>query len=115
MSVISPAGAVVARKFLCVCDGGNVRSAALAYVLHDILGQEALAVGRQRVSASTLALLCRWADLIVIMQPHMQESIPVEFESKLRCVDVGVDRYGIWIHPELLPQVQAGAEWLISL
>jgi hypothetical protein len=101
-------------KFLCVCDGGNVRSYALAWVLHDQLGQEAIPVGRLRVSPETMKMMCEWADLIVIMQPHMEESILPEFKPKLLCVDVGVDRYGMWIHPELLPQAQDGAKWLLA-
>lgn len=101
-------------KYLCVCDGGNVRSAALAFVLHDELGQEAVAVGRLRVSLVTLATFCDWADTVVIMQPHMIESIPAKHRAKTRCVDVRVDRYGIYIHPELLPQVREGAKWLLS-
>lgn len=99
-------------KYLCVCDGGNVRSHALAYILHDLLGHEAIAVGRIRISSITMDLMCIWADTIVIMQPHMQESIDEKYHNKLKCVDVGTDRYGIWIHPDLLPQVKAGAEWL---
>jgi predicted protein tyrosine phosphatase len=99
-------------KFLCICDGGNVRSAALAFVLHDELLHEAIPVGRLRVSPATMRMLCEWADIIVIMQPHMEECVPKEFKPKLRCVDVGADRYGVFVHPELLPQVRAGAKWL---
>ncbi len=99
-------------NFLCVCDGGNVRSYALAYVLHDLRGHEAIAVGRLRVSASTMQYLCNWADRIVIMQPHMEESIPIGCKDKLRCVDVGPDRFGMWVHPELLQAVNRGADFL---
>lgn len=99
-------------KYLCVYDGGNVRSYALAYVLHDLLGHEAIAVGRIRVSQETLDTFCDWADTVVIMQPHMQESISNKFHSKLKCVDVGIDRFGISIHPDLLKMVKSGAEWL---
>lgn len=102
-------------KFLCVCDGGNVRSQALAYILHDERGHEAIPVGRLRLSADTLRMLCVWADIIVIMQPHMEESIAPEFKPKLRCADVGVDRFGIWIHPELLPMVRTAADWLLGV
>ena len=101
-------------KFLCVCDGGNVRSVALAFVLHEQMNHEAIPVGRLRVSKDTMSMLCTWADVVVILQPHMDESIPKKFKNKLLCVDVGPDRYGIWIHPELLPQVQEGAKWLLA-
>jgi predicted protein tyrosine phosphatase len=99
-------------RFLCVCDGGNVRSYALAYVLHDLLGHEAIAVGRIRVTTETLALLCEWADTIVLMQPHMEDSVDAKFKAKLRCVDVGPDRWGVYVNPELLEMVKTGACWL---
>lgn len=103
-------------KFLCICDGGNVRSHALAYVLHDRFGHEAIPVGRLRVSAETMEMMCEWADVIVVMQPYMEESVPKleERRHKLRCVDVGIDRFGIYIHPELLEMVERGAAWLIG-
>jgi hypothetical protein len=101
-------------KFLCVCDGGNVRSHALAFILKHEFRQEAIAVGRLYFSKESMVLLCEWADRIVVMQPHMEASIDPKFKDKLRCVDVGVDRYGIWVHPELLPQVKTGAEWLLN-
>ena len=101
-------------KFLCVCDGGNVRSAALAFVLHDLKGHEAIPVGRLRVSKETLNLLCAWADTIVIMQKHMEESIDPQFTGKLRCVDVGPDRFGVAIHPEMFEMAKQGADWLLK-
>lgn len=91
-----------------------MRSVALAFILHERLGQEAIALGRLRVSPKTMQYFCDWADVVVIMQPHMEESIPKKFKDKLRCVDVGEDRYGIWIHPELLPQVESGGKWLVD-
>jgi len=99
-------------KYLCVCDGGNVRSHALAYVLHDLRGHESIAVGRLRVSKKTLTMLCDWADQIVLMQGHMTESIPAEYQTKIRVTDVGPDRFGIYIHPELLQMAHQAADWL---
>lgn len=48
-------------RFLVVCDGGNVRSHALAYVLHDLKHHEAIPVGRLRVSAESMSHMCAWA------------------------------------------------------
>lgn len=101
-------------KFLCVCDGGNVRSHALAFVLHDFHGVEAIPIGRLRVSPHTMDTMCLWADTIVLMQPHMIESIPIDHHHKVTCVDVGIDRFGIYVHPELLDLVKAGAEQLVN-
>jgi hypothetical protein len=99
-------------RYLCVCDGGNVRSQALAYVLHDLRDQEAIPVGRLRVSPETMTLLCGWADRVVLMQPHMIESIPVQHHEKVLVTDVGPDRFGLYVHPELLELAQVAADWL---
>ncbi len=101
-------------KFLCICDGGNVRSQAMAVVLKEVHRQEAICIGRLRVSKETMAMLTNWADVIVVMQPHMETSVPMEFKNKIRCVDVGEDTYGIHVHPDLWAKVQAGAVPLLS-
>jgi|ERR1043166_4586532 predicted protein tyrosine phosphatase len=101
-----------AKKFLCVCEGGNVRSHALAYVLHDVHGQEAICVGWRRIGGETLDYLCKWADYIVLMQAAFRERILKVHEGKIRILDVGPDRFGMWIHPELLDFVQKNAaDW----
>ena len=102
------------ERYLCVCDGGNVRSAALAFVLKWELKQEAIAAGRLHLSPDTMAMLCDWASLIVLMQPHMIESIPEQFHAKVRVIDVGEDRFGVYVHPDLLPMVREGAQWLLN-
>lgn len=101
-------------RYLCVCDGGNVRSYALAMILKMEFNQEAVAIGRLAMSEESIRTFCEWADWVVIMQPHMEESIPAEFKQKLLCFDVGEDRYGFYVHPELLPQVRFGAKWLVE-
>lgn len=101
-------------RFLTVCDGGNVRSVALGFVLKWERGQESLAVGRIHVSEETMRMLCEWADTIVLAEPHMQESVPDEFSSKVVCWDIGPDRWGIYVHPELLEFARQGADWLLS-
>ena len=86
----------------------------MASVLKHEHGQEAIAIGRMIVSKETMQMLCNWADVIVVMQPHMQQSVPEDFHHKVRCIDVGEDRFGIYIHPELLPMVRNGAHWLLG-
>ena len=90
-----------ALKYLIVCDGGNVRSAALATTLKLDYGQEAIAVGRLYMSSETMVMLSNWADRIILMQAHMIESIPDFNQNKCGVADVGQDRWGIYIHPEL--------------
>lgn len=102
-------------RYLCVCDGGNVRSHALAFHLKWHKKREAIAVGRIHVSKETMHMLSDWADRIVLMQPHMAESIPKEFHSKIVVVDVGEDHWGVSIHPELNAFAAQGADWLLSL
>lgn len=88
-------------KYLVVCDGGNVRSAALATTLKLDYGQEAICIGRLFTSSETMLMLTNWADRIILMQPHMIESIPDFNQTKCGVADIGQDRWGIYIHPEL--------------
>jgi hypothetical protein len=101
-------------KYLVVCDGGNVRSHALAFILKYHYNQEAIAAGRIHLSPATMHLLSEWADKIILMQPHMDESIPRVFHDKIIVKDVGTDRWGIYVHPELLQIAQAIAFDLVG-
>lgn len=101
-------------KYLIVCDGGNVRSNALGFHLKWHHNKEAIAIGRLYMSPETLEMMSNWADKIVLMQPHMSESIPASYHEKVVVVDVGVDRFGINIHPELNTMVSQAAQWLVE-
>jgi hypothetical protein len=81
-------------KFLCVCQDGNVRSAGLAYLLHNKHGQEAVPVGWRRLSHESLSVFCAWADYVVVMRAEYQANIPPAFHSKVRVAEVGPDRFG---------------------
>lgn len=100
-----------ARRYLVVCDGGNVRSHAIAYVLKWEMHQEAIAVGRLYMTDDTMRLLSEWAEIIVIVQSHMIESIPVSEHGKVRCAELGVDRWGYHFHPELMGLAREAAVW----
>lgn len=89
------------KRFLCVCEGGCVRSAALAWQLKVRHGQNAIAGSWKWNDQETLAMLCEWADYVVVMQAEFASRIPAGFGSKLRAVDVGVDRYGTPVNMEL--------------
>lgn len=88
-------------KFLCVCQGGNNRSAALARILHDDHGQEAVPVGHLRLSEGSLSYFCEWADYVVAMTSEIATHIPARFVGKVRVVDVGEDVYGNPYHSQL--------------
>jgi predicted protein tyrosine phosphatase len=104
-------------KYLCVCEGGRVRSGAMAWALKDV-GQDSLAVGWLATSAETLELLCKWADAIVVMQPVFIDKLQAKMAPgtldlrKILIVDVGLDVYGTPTHDALLPYCRGIAhEW----
>lgn len=107
-------GEETTRRFLVVCDGGNVRSHALAYILKWDYHQEAIAVGRIYMSDETMRVFSEWADVIVVVQPHMSESIPESEHGKVVCWDMGTDKWGQDFKPGLLQSAQRGAEWLMG-
>lgn len=81
-------------KFLCICAGGNVRSRAMAWALMELHRQEALSVGAQYNRPETIAMLCEWADRIVVMEPSFVTAVPVQLRTKVAVCDVGEDLYG---------------------
>src|SRR3990170_4070705 len=97
-------------RFLCVCRAGSVRSVAMADALKGAHGQDALAAGAKANGPETLAMLCAWADRIVVMQPHYAEALPPEQLHKARSVDVGPDVWGTPRHPDLVAAVSAAAD-----
>ena len=70
-------------KVLCICDGGNVRSVALAqyirdkegtgeaFVGQDNLKNEAIAIGEPHASKETMRMLKEWADKIIDLREYM--------------------------------------------
>jgi hypothetical protein len=88
------------KKWLTICEGGTVRSVALAFQLKDH-GQDAIAGSWRWNSPETFRMLFEWADYIVLMQeeflPHVIE-LPGFDIDKARVVDVGPDTYGNPLH-----------------
>lgn len=109
----------IVKKFLCICQGGNVRSAGLAFILKYHGGQDAIAASTFSNSPETLTMLCDWADYIILMAQDVLATMPPGVLAKRRyaLVDVGPDRYGSPFHPELqgmlMPVVQqwAANDW----
>lgn len=100
------------QRYLCICQGGNVRSVALATVLKQKYHQEAIAVGFERSSEGTLAMLAEWANVIIVMMDPYRFCIPVEYQEKVIVCDVGEDTYGRPGHDRLVAQVDAFAKGL---
>lgn len=87
---------------ICVCQGGNSRSVACAYVLKYQFGIDALACSWEKNSPETMAMLFRWATIIIVMQAEFRQKIPVRFQSKVLAIDVGPDVWCNGLHPELI-------------
>lgn len=88
------------KKFLTVCEGGAVRSVAMAFVLKYEFGQEAVPVSHAKSSQESLDHFSAWADHIVLMQPHFADKFS-KWTQKLVVVDIGHDRWLNSLHPEL--------------
>jgi predicted protein tyrosine phosphatase len=100
------------KKFLTVCEGGNVRSVSMAYTLKYDHRQDAIAFSHGTNGDDALKLLADWADYIVIMEPKFAERFMESWKSKLRCVDAGPDRWFNPLHPELYKMVaEVAQEW----
>jgi len=81
------------QKILCVCQGGNSRSVHLAYLLKDRYRFDALACGWEGNAEDTLMYLCKWAEVIIVVQPMFVEKISEKFREKVIVMDCGEDRY----------------------
>lgn len=87
-------------KVLCVCEGGNVRSVALAF-LFKMNGVDAVACGAKWSKPDTVEMLSKWATHILIAEGWMKEHIPKRFHKKVVDMEIGPDRWGL-AHKELL-------------
>lgn len=98
-------------KFVTVCEGGNVRSVSMAFLLKEA-GYEAIAIGWRYVTPETIKFLNSWADYFVLMQSKFLDKMPEEIRGKCIFIEVGEDRYGYAFHPELIEQCKAGLDWI---
>lgn len=97
-------------KVLCVCQGGNSRSVALAYLLKYGYDLDAVAIGWEGNSKETVNMLCGWADVIVLMEAYFKEKINTQFHDKVSICDVGPDRYFRGFNDDLLSQCRSFVE-----
>lgn len=88
-------------KVLCVCEHGNVRSVALAYLLKTIYSHEALSCGIRNMSQETKRTLFTWADKVIALDADVFLGIAAfsalnekgKYSDKLHLVDVGKDKW----------------------
>jgi predicted protein tyrosine phosphatase len=93
-------------KVLAVCQGGNVRSVSLAFLLKYRYGIDALACSFEKNSPETISMLCSWADSIVVMEPQFSQYIPEMFQNKIQVCNVGPDVWGNPLDPRLLELIE---------
>ena len=74
-------------KILCVCNGGNCRSVALAEVLKGVYGEEAISAGTYWIKGESMKALCVWADRIYMVEPF-DAKLPEPDLSKWRASPV---------------------------
>lgn len=89
-------------KIVCICERGNSRSVALAWLLKDGLGWDAVAIGIRAAGPELKSFLYQWADKIILVDAQFTSEIPEEYREKLLVWDVGLDRYFRGFEPSLL-------------
>lgn len=80
-------------KILCLCHRGNSRSVALAWILKEERGHEAIASGVDVIGEDTRKMLYDWAEKIILVDKRYEHWIPTEYRKKLWIWDVGRDSY----------------------
>lgn len=101
------------KRFLCVCQKGCNRSVFLAYRFKRN-GHSAIPVGWMTESAETLAMMCEWADHIVVVMAEYKKKIPTRFQKKVLVVDVGRDVWGPRWADEQRKKTYAGLDALVA-
>jgi hypothetical protein len=90
-------------KILCVCNQGNKRSVFTKALLN--YNHDALSVGIDVNTPETLALLCEWADKILLAEPDM--AIPEQWQDKIdKHFTIGPDTFDVVITGKLRKIVQ---------
>ena len=80
-------------RILCLCQQGNSRSVALAFLLKRHYHADALAAGLVTASKETLDMLYDWAEHIIVTDKELVAMVPENVQGKLHLWDVGTD---IW-------------------
>lgn len=97
-------------KFLCICQGGTVRSGALAWALRYRFDQRRVIVASwEKTEQEDLDWLASWADYIIVMQPRFADKF-TKHSGKIRVLDVGEDRWNNPLHHELQQIVTTAAQ-----
>lgn len=93
------------HKFLCVCQYGHSRSAALVRILHG-LKMAAVCIGYETDYGDVSIPLSEWADTIFLFCPEALDIIPSEHHSKVVDFNIGPDKWSNPYNQELLKIVR---------
>jgi RNase adaptor protein for sRNA GlmZ degradation len=72
------------KKYLCICDYGQVRSVAMAWYIHGLnreegrikhLQYEAIAIGSITSSKKTMKMLKKWADVVIDVRKYIPKDL----------------------------------------
>jgi hypothetical protein len=72
------------KKYLCICDYGQVRSVAMVWYIHGLnreegrikhLQYEAIAIGSVTSSKKTMKMLKKWADVVIDVRKYIPSDI----------------------------------------
>ena len=80
-------------KIVTICYGGNSRSVGMAHVLKYQFGHDVLTCSCQTNSDETRALLCQWADVVVVTSTEFLPYIRQEFIKKTVVAELGPDKW----------------------
>lgn len=114
-------------KILTVCNGGRVRSVALAEALRN-KGCEAINASTYWFAPETMRMLCEWADIIAPVQVQDPEYEPAydrtlwrtniiwEYRDKIAQFPIGQDIYGKPQDPRLKSLIEGYINgWLTTV
>lgn len=84
-----------AKKVLCACSAGLLRSPTAAVVLNREYGYNTRACGIEPSFALIPfdEVLAHWADEIVVMESYQIGAVPLSYRDKVQCLDI-TDSFG---------------------
>jgi len=99
-------------KILVMCQRGNCRSVATAFILKDHRGyNNVVTCGVETASLKTRRMLYAWAELIIICgEPELVNKVDpefIQFMPNLFHLDIGPDIWGNPFNQDLLSKVNA--------
>ena len=83
------------KKYLCICDWGQVRSVAMAQYIHELNGTprikkvlyEAIPIGAVVSSKKTMKIMKKWADVVIDVRQWLPSDLwhnPRDPDLKIR-------------------------------